>query len=49
MADPKDKDPAEGSRQTVENELKREGSTQKKSDRSDEGLEQKGPAQPRSS
>ena len=48
MADPKDKDPAEGSRQTVENELKRKGSTDKKSDRPDEGTKQKGPAQPRS-
>ncbi|WP_162894803.1 hypothetical protein [Rhizobium terrae] len=49
MADSKDEDPAEGSRQTVENELKREKSTEKKSDHSDEGLKQKRPAQPRSS
>ena len=48
MTDPTDKDPAEGSRQTVENELKRKGSTDKKSDRQDDGMKQKGPAQPRS-
>ncbi|MGK9055633.1 hypothetical protein [Neorhizobium petrolearium] len=48
MADPKDKDPAEGSRRTIENELKRKGSTDKGSDRPDDGSEQKGPAQPRS-
>lgn len=47
MADPKDKDPAEGSRQTVENELKRKGENDKKSDRPDEGMKRKGPAQPR--
>lgn len=52
MADPKDKEPAEGSRETIEHELKRKGSTDDKRGRPDQGQkqqQQKGPAQPRSS
>ncbi|WP_202615467.1 hypothetical protein [Rhizobium deserti] len=45
MADPQDKDPAEGSRETIDNELKR---AEKKEDQqgSDAKSDQKGPAQP---
>lgn len=37
MTDPKDKDPAEGSRETVENQLKRKGLADEKTSRPDEG------------
>lgn len=36
MTDPKDKDPAEGSRETIENELKCQKPADEKSSRSDE-------------
>jgi hypothetical protein len=47
MADPKDKDPAEGSRETIDKELARQGNGNNKPDGGDKAG-QKGPAQPRS-
>lgn len=37
MTDPKDKDPAEGSRETVENQLQRKGLADGKTSRPDDG------------
>jgi hypothetical protein len=46
MVDPKDKQPAEGSREVIDKELGRQGGGAKPKD--DKEVEQKGPAQPRS-
>jgi hypothetical protein len=46
MADPQDKDPAEGSRETIDNELKRAAKKEEQQG-TDTGPDQKGPAQPR--
>jgi hypothetical protein len=46
MADPKDKDPAEGSRETIDKELSRQGGGNVKPG-NDKLADQKGPAQPR--
>jgi hypothetical protein len=43
MTDPKDQDPAEGSRETIDNELKRQDKKEERQG-SDDGLDQKGPA-----
>ena len=46
MADPKDKQPAEGSREVIDRELDRQGGGAKPTD--EKQAEPKGPAQPRS-
>jgi hypothetical protein len=46
MADPKDKQPAEGSREVIDKELKRQGGGASPKD--DKEVEQKGQGQPRS-